>query len=182
MKKLFIIAVVGLFLIPMVTESYAGIRVGPRLGFYKAQDADEGKMAIGLGARMRFASLGAEASIDYHAEKYMNGLLTVRKWPVMASLLIYPLPVVYGIAGFGWYNTTADFDQSKAVAAKLKDETKQEVGWHFGAGLELPLGPSSKLAADVRYVFLNYDFAEVPGQGDQKANFYAITVGLFFGL
>ena len=184
MKKLFILTVIGLFLIPMVSNSFAGIRLGPRLGYYKSQDADEGNYLVGAGARLRFMSLGAEASIDYKGEKYQDGTLTVRSWPVMASLLYYPLPVldVYGIAGFGWYNTTLDYDQDKFPGMKIEDETTQKVGWHFGVGLELPLGTSTKLAADVRYVFLDYDFAEMPGAKDQKANFYAITLGLFFGL
>jgi opacity protein-like surface antigen len=182
MKKLFVVLVVGLLLIPLAVQSFAGIGFGPRLGYYKSQDADKGNMFGGLSARMKFGLLGAEASIDYRAEKYMNGLLTVRSWPVMASVLLYPVPIAYGIAGFGWYNVTMDYNQDKLVYGKIEDKTTQEVGWHFGGGVELPVGSSAKLTADIRYVFLNYDFQDVPGQGKQKANFYAVTVGLLFGL
>jgi opacity protein-like surface antigen len=182
MRKLFILLVVGLVLIPLSVQTFAGIGLGPRLGYYKSQDADEGNLFGGLAGRMRFGLLGVEGSIDYRAEKYANGLVTVRSWPVMASALLYPLPIAYGIAGFGWYNVTMDYDQSKLGFSKIEDETTQKVGWHFGGGVELPVGPNAKLTADIRYVFLDYEFEELPGEGEQKANFYAITVGLLFGL
>ncbi|MCX5753042.1 MAG: outer membrane beta-barrel protein, partial [Candidatus Krumholzibacteria bacterium] len=113
-------------------------------------------------------------------EKYADDLLTVRSWPVMVTGLIYPLPMIYGAMGFGWYNTTFDYDQNRLPL--LKDETAQKVGWHFGGGVELPVGTKVKLTADIRYVFLNYDFKEIPGHGDMSSNFYVLTAGLLFGL
>jgi opacity protein-like surface antigen len=124
--------------------------------------------------------LGFEGSINYRQEKYANGDLTVRGWPVMASGLIYPLPIIYGIVGFGWYNVTLDYDQNKIPF--MKDETIQKVGWHFGGGVELPLGPSIKLTGDVRYVFLDYKFKKFPGSGDMKNNLTVFTAGLLFKL
>jgi outer membrane protein W len=124
--------------------------------------------------------LGVEGAIGYRQEEFANETLTIRTWPVMVTGLIYPLPVVYGLIGAGWYNTKFDYDQSSFPS--LADETKQEFGWHFGAGAELPVGSNSKLTADLRYVFLNYDFKAIPGRGDLDSNSYVITAGFLFGL
>ncbi len=40
----------------------------------------------------------------------------------------------------------------------------------------------ASLTADIRYVFLNYDWSNFPGAGGNNANFYVINVGLLFGL
>lgn len=86
------------------------------------------------------------------------------------------MPGVYGAVGAGWYNTTFDFDTEE-----IPDRTDQKVGWHLGGGLELPLGRAS-LTGDIRYVFLDYNFDEVPGVGEREADFYVVTVGLLFGI
>lgn len=98
----------------------------------------------------------------------------------MVTGLIYPLPIVYGAMGAGWYNVTYDYDQSRLPL--FTDETTQKFGWHFGGGVELPVGSSIKITGDVRYVYLNYDFKEIPGSSGLKSNFVVITVGLLFGL
>ena len=100
----------------------------------------------------------------------------------MVTGLFYPLPIVYGAVGVGWYNTTFDYDEGKPGLLGLGSETKQEFGWHFGAGAELPLGAHTKLVGDVRYVFLNYDFKQFPGSSGLSSDFYVITVGLLFAL
>jgi hypothetical protein len=48
--------------------------------------------------------------------------------------------------------------------------------------LEIPLGGNLRLAGDVRYVFLDYDFSAVPGSEEVKADFYAATLGLLIRL
>jgi opacity protein-like surface antigen len=165
----------------MTTEMYAqSVSLGPQAGYYKAKDSD-GNFMGGVAWRFKLSQmLGLEASINYRQEKYANDALTVRSWPVMVTGLIYPLPIVYGAIGAGWYNTTFDYDQKKVSI--LKDETKQEFGWHFGGGVELPIGSSFKLTGDIRYVFLNYDFKEIPGSTNLDSNFYVVTVGLLFNL
>jgi hypothetical protein len=75
---------------------------------------------------------------------------------------------------------TNDYDQKKFPL--LKDETTQKVGWHFGGGVELPIGSSFKLTGDIRYVFLNYNFEKIPGSKELKSNFYVIMAGLLFNL
>ncbi len=159
------------------------LKFGPQVGYQKAQDADAGKVTFGAALRLKLTSaFGVEGTINYRQEKYSDGALTVRSWPVMASALIYPLPFIHGTMGAGWYNTTLDYDQTRLGLNAAKDETTQEFGWHFGGGAELPIGGKSKLAADIRYVFLNYDFKTLPGSRELKNDFYVATVGLMWGL
>jgi len=171
----------GLITLMVAQVNAQSISLGPQVGYYKVQDADKGSYMGGVAVRLKLIPvIGAEGSINYRQEKYADGAVTVRSWPVMVTGLVYPLPFVYGAMGAGWYNTTIDYDQNKLPS--VKDETTQKIGWHFGGGVELPVGPSFKLTADIRYVFLNYDFNKVPGRDDLKSNFYVITVGFLFGL
>lgn len=62
----------------------------------------------------------------------------------------------------------------------LGGETKSDFGWHFGSGLEIPLGGAT-LVGDLRYVFLNYGFDAAPGS-EVDSDFYMATGGLFFNL
>jgi hypothetical protein len=154
--------------------------VGPQVGFQQAGGADDGKWLIGGALRLKFLSaIGGEAAINYRQEEFGHGAVKVISWPVMATGLFYPLPFLYGAIGAGWYYTTFDYDQNKFPL--LKDETKQEFGWHFGAGGEVPLG-RAKLTADVRYVFLNYNFQQVPELSGLHSDFFMVTFGILFGI
>jgi opacity protein-like surface antigen len=157
------------------------IGVGPVVGYQKASDADDGRLMYGAALRLKLSpGLGLEGSINYRQEKYADGLLTVKSWPVMASALLYPLPNVYGILGGGWYNTTFEFDQNQLSV--LNNRTKQEFGWHLGGGLELPFSTTSKIIGDIRYVFIDYDLEELVQINGVQNNFYVITVGLLIGI
>jgi opacity protein-like surface antigen len=163
------------FFAPYVAAQSMG--VGPQIGFHRAADADNGNFMGGAALRLKLTpALGVEGSINYRQEQFINDALTVRSWPIMVTGMLYPLPVAYGAIGAGWYNTTFDFNSDI-----LEDETSQEFGWHFGAGVELPVGTNVKLTGDLRYVFLDYDFDEVPFD-DVDSNFYVISGGLLFGL
>lgn len=156
--------------------------LGPQFGYQKAKDADEGKLMYGAAIRVKLLpALGGEASIHYRQEEYADGVITVRSWPVMATGLIYFFPMLYGAIGFGWYNTMLDYSDA-LNAVDLDDETKQKVGWHFGAGVELPLATGARLTGDIRYVFLDYDFEDIPNREDVSSDFYVITVGFLFDL
>ena len=171
----------GLITLMVTHAEAASINLGPQLGFYKAKDADNGAFIGGVTCRLKFTSvLGAEASINYRQETYGHDAVTVRSWPVMVTGLIYPVPILYGAIGAGWYNLTFDYNQGKYPL--LKDETMQKFGWHFGAGVEVPAGVTSKLIGDIRYVFLNYKFQEIPGSANMKSDFFVITVGFLFGI
>ena len=162
------------------------IGIGPQVGLYKAQDADNMKAMYGVAVRLKLAqAFGIEGSINYRQEEYANGAVKVKSWPVMATGLIYVLPVVYGAIGAGWYNSTIDYNIPATPVTPIinvTSETKQRFGWHFGGGVEVPLGTAVKLTGDIRYVFLDYKFQQIPGTGDVKSNFYVIGIGLLFGL
>lgn len=176
-----ILLMLGLSVLLVAPANAQSLSVGPQLGYYKTQDADKGSLMGGVAWRLKLMpALGVEASINYRQEKYADGALTVKTWPIMLTGLIYPLPIVYAAAGTGWYNTTLDYDQSKLPS--FEDETTQKVGWHFGGGVELPAGPKFKLTGDIRYVFLNYNFKKIPGSNDLKSNFYVLTAGLLYAL
>jgi opacity protein-like surface antigen len=161
--------------------SAQGIGVGPVIGYQKASDADEGRLMYGAALRLKLSpGLGLEGSINYRQEKYADGLLTVKSWPVMASALLYPLPNVYGVLGGGWYNTTYEFDQNQLPM--LNNKTKQEFGWHMGGGVEFPFSTTSKIIGDIRYVFIDYDIEELVQINGVQNNFYVITVGLLIGI
>lgn len=172
LKRLIVLVAVALLMTPQVYAQ--SFNLGPEGGYHKSEDGD-GNLMIGAAARIKLtSSLGAEGAIQYRQEDLGNGAVTVRSWPILVSGLIYPLPIVYGVVGAGWYNTTFEFD-----IQGIDDETEQEFGWHFGAGVELPVG-GSKLFGDIRYVFIDYDFGNVPTTGD--SNFYIISAGFLFGL
>ena len=161
-----------------------GAWLGPQLSIYKATDAVDTRMMGGGALRFKFnEAVGIEGSINYREEAYDNGYVNVRTWPVMVTGLFYPVPVVYGAIGAGWYNTAIDYNLPAGYYGNMvtvETERQQEFGWHFGGGVELPLSPHAKLIGDLRYTFLNYDFQYMPGSGAITSNFYAITVGVLF--
>jgi len=161
--------------------------LGPQLGWQKASDADNAKLMIGGAFRTKLSpAFGLEASVNYRSEDYDNGSVSVTSWPVMVTGLIYPLPILYGAIGAGWYNTSISYSNDLHLFG-ASDQTEQKFGWHFGAGVEIPLGmsinsPGAILTGDIRYVFLNYDFQQMPGSPGLKNDFIYMTVGLLFSL
>jgi outer membrane protein W len=136
-----------------------GVSIGPRIGFSKASDSDA-KVLYGAALRLHLLpAVAVEGSIDYRQDDMEGHAGEIRSWPLQVTGLLYPLPIVYGAIGAGWYNTTFDFKDT----LPLEDDTQQEFGWHFGGGLDLPLGDVASLAVDVRYVYLDYEFDSIPG-------------------
>ncbi|HQV32726.1 MAG TPA: outer membrane beta-barrel protein [Calditrichia bacterium] len=158
--------------------------IGPQIGLFKAKDSDGNNMHLGAVLRLRPSeALGIEGSIGYRKENYNNDAITVKSFPVMVTGLFYPVPVAYGAIGAGWYNTRIEYDTDVFGGLfQNAEETHQEFGWHFGGGVELPLSRSTRLSGDIRYVFLNYDFEELPGSDNISSNFYVIDIGLLFKL
>ena len=181
MKKMMVLFVLLITLLVLQNTVLAQLYLGPRAGYYKAKDADQGELYGGLAARLGLGGISIEGAIDYRQEKYAEGNMTMRSWPVQVSAILYPLPIVYGVAGAGWYHTTIDYDQNKLGLAAPKDETTSTLGYHLGAGVELPLR-NMKLTADVRYVFLNYDLDEIENLPDTDSDFLAVTLGLLWEL
>lgn len=159
---------------------------GPKLGFYKAQDADEGSFYGGLQARFRLGAIvGIEASVEYSdGQTYGIGdqTVTTSLLPVTGSLLLF-MPVnqyfsPYAVAGVGAYYTSYEVS---GIAAELgfDDDSNFNLGYHLGFGTEIPITPNVALNADYRYLFLNPNTNEESFDG---ANFNGnvITAGLMF--
>jgi opacity protein-like surface antigen len=160
-------------------ETPVAASFGPHVGISKARGEDANVIG-GAAFRLRlFPLLGVEGSIDYHKQDYGDAL-TVRSWPVQVTGMLYVLPVAYAAIGAGWYMTT--FDYSSLPGVVLDDRTEHDFGWHFGGGVEFPLGTAATLVADLRYVFLNYDFQTVPGTDNVDSDFYMATAGVLFNL
>ena len=180
MKKLLLIVFIIGF---TATLNAQGLGIGPVLGYQKAQDAEEGSLLGGGAVRMKLnKSFGVEGAILYRSEEYADGNVKVTNYPVMVTGLIYPLPIVYGAIGAGWYNTKIEYNYDGVGLFEPKDETSQEFGWHFGGGVELPVGNNIKLTGDIRYVFIDYDFDQTPTSDEIDNDFFVIDVGLLFGL
>jgi len=165
-------------------NSKSSVYIGPQLGMSKARDAEDFTFMGGAAIRFKLAqALGIEGSINYRSDDYYDGTVTAQSWPFMVTGLVYPFPAVYGAIGAGWYNTTFSFNPPAGYTGDpVADETTQDFGWHFGGGVELPLGASVRLVGDIRYVFLDYSFETVPGTEGVDSDSYVITVGLLFGL
>ncbi|MGE5680170.1 MAG: outer membrane protein [Bacillota bacterium] len=183
LKRIFIIA----FLI-LITDSFTnaqGIGIGPVLGWQKSSSADNGTLMYGAALRIKLSqAFGVEGSVSYRQEEYANGGLKVSSWPVMVTGLFYPFPVVYGLIGGGWYNTTFDYS-NQLTLQNLQNNTTSNFGWHLGGGVEIPAGENLLITGDIRYVFLNYDFGQLAQKaqtGDLSSNFFVISVGLLFGI
>lgn len=173
-----------LVLLPVSARSQTNAYVGPHLGIQKSPDAQDANFLVGATVRLRLMPiLGIEGEIGYRQEKFGSDAVTVREWPVTVTGLLYPLPVVYGGLGAGWYSTTFDYNDFFNEAG-YEDETKRNFGWHLAAGIELPASPKVRLFGDIRYVFLDRKFKELPGAvlDGAKSNFYSINVGLLFRL
>jgi len=173
-----------LILLPISVDAQGDAYIGPHLGIQKASDADDSNYLVGASLRLKLIPfIAAEGAISYRQEDYAGEAVTVKNWPVTVTGLIYPLPIVYGGVGAGWYNT--DFDYSDALNDMgIEDHSEQEFGWHLAAGAELPASSNVHLYADVRYVFLDYEFADLPDVVEEEvdSDFYSIKIGLLFAL
>jgi len=182
----FILVSVLIIFSVLPSAAQSSVSFGPQIGFYKARDADQASGLGGLTLRTKLSDgFGIEGSINFRKEKYYDGRVDVNSWPVMVTGLFYFVPVVYGAVGAGWYNSNIQYHYPPGFltgSTTVTSETQQEFGWHFGGGAELPVGSSAKFVADIKYVFLDYDFTNFPGSGGVNSNFYVLTVGLLFNL
>ena len=172
-----------LILLPFSVRSQS-ISIGPHLGIQKAQGAQSTSYLVGATLRLKLLPfIGAEGDIGYRQEKFGSGAVTVKEWPVTFTGLFYPLPIIYGGVGGGWYNTTFDYSDTYNQTG-FADETVRKFGWHLLAGVELPASPKIKLFGDIRWVFLDYNFKNLPGAvlDGVKANSYSINVGVLLRL
>ncbi len=194
MKKLITAPLILLlFAIPSLThaqyieddmEDEGGIMIGPRIGYYEFNDAEEGAFFVGLQLRGHLNDyFGLEFAATYRttSEFQLSGGGEVQTGlvPITLSGLVY-IPVSehfmpYGIAGVGGYYRYSDTD---GVAEEFVDDFQDEFifGYHLGFGLEVPLSEAIAISADYRYTFLN------PEENEPDLSGNAFTVGLMFRL
>ncbi|MEX0638944.1 MAG: porin family protein, partial [Balneolaceae bacterium] len=153
---------------------------GPRIGFFNAQDADQGNFYYGVQARFRpGAIVGIEAAVEYRpGQEFGIGNSTVKTSfvPVTLSMLLFA-PVSdyfapYGVAGLGAHFTRY---RPSGVLDDLGFESDSDfnLGYHIGLGAELPFSSNIALSIDYRYNFLNPNENEESFEG---ANFNGNTL------
>lgn len=186
MKKLLLICSLLFIGIPATVLSQGlskTLGIGPRLGYYKASDAEEGNLFGGAQLRARLSEyFGIEAAVEYRgATEYQIGQQSFETSfvPVTASALLF-IPVSenfapYGIAGLGAYYTIY-----KADGVFENTDNEFNLGYHLGFGLEIPFNDHVALNADYRYLFINPDENEESFNGDFSGNVF--TAGLMFYL
>lgn len=165
------------------------IGIGPRLGYYKSNDADEGNFYGGLQLRMRLGKvLGLEGTVEYRSNQTFKTEVLgqtyktdVRQVPVTASLMTY-LPVdphfePYLLGGIGAYYTIVDYSSAFENNLNVEDDSKVNLGFHLGFGLDLPINNKVSLNADYRYLFLDGNNDNIQ---DKKYSGNVFTAGLTF--
>lgn len=125
-------------------------------GYLRAPDADRGTWTAGIQARGHLSpALAVEGAVTYHQNRYGDGDAQVTQLPVQVSALIYPLPNAqfspYLVGGGGWYYSKISYE---GALSGRPNETENTYGTHAGAGLEIRLGSSVMIGADLRTVFL----------------------------
>jgi opacity protein-like surface antigen len=164
------------------------IGFGPRLGYYKAQDADEGNFYGGFQTRIRLgAVVGVEGAVEYRAgQTYGIDDYSVKTSfiPVTGSLMLFaPLNsniAPYGLAGLGAYYTKYNYTDS-AETLGFSDDNSFNLGYHLGFGVELPLNEDTSLNFDYRYLFLNPDENEQSFDDSTfNANSFTASLMLYF--
>lgn len=177
-KVLFVFAILIVSISLLKAQSVA---VGPQLGFSKTKDADKTAIMPAAAIRLDLIGLGVEGSIGYKSEKFDDGNVKTTSYPVLLTGMLNVFPFIHAEAGIGWYNTKIEYSALLKLQG-AKDETTQEIGYHLGAGAEIPLG-NVILTGDFRYVFLNTDFSKVSSSIESlKSDYYTLSIGLLFKL
>ena len=176
MSRLLTLVFAGILALTLVPASHAGLGVGARYSYVHNNGLEDNSSMIGVMVRLRHMMiLGLEGAIDHRREEMNNGS-KLNSTPLTASLMVYPVPFVYGLAGVGLYRTSIETNSG----AEASDS---QIGYHYGAGVEMPLLPLLKLTGDIRYQFIDYEFEDIPGSlGKVDANGYAVSAGVIFYL
>jgi opacity protein-like surface antigen len=151
--------------------------IGGRYNYNETLDTDRNAHMGGAMLRARNNYFGLEGSVDYHEDELLTET-DLKTWPISASILAFPLPVLYGIAGLGWYNTTVDFPEN----ASVDDQTDSSLGYHIGGGVELPVTNVIRFTSDVRWLFVDYEFDEIPESAvnEVDADSFQFNAGILF--
>jgi hypothetical protein len=175
-------AVIGLLLFLVLL--LIGVQVAnateiiPAVGLTRPVEGESNAQVFGsLGFRSDLLPfMKSELGIAYRTESRFDDRLTMRMWPITASLWLTPLPMLYAGGGVGWYNITFDYDQDE-IPTPIEDQTQQEFGVHLGGGLKVPLGPAAGLDLNGRYVMMrDQESRLVPEKFDP--DFWTTSLGL----
>jgi opacity protein-like surface antigen len=150
----------------------------PSVGLTRSVDSDDTESLLGLALRGSLISdvVKTEIGAQYRSESLSGGDVSVRQWPVTASLWLSPVSSLYAGAGVGWYHTTYDYEDELG----LDDNTTQDFGVHVGGGLRVPVFPQAALDLQGRYVFLQDQESQlVPESFDP--DFWSLSLGLAIG-
>ncbi|HUX06665.1 MAG TPA: porin family protein [Acidobacteriota bacterium] len=123
-----------------------------------ATQDDERVFAWGLHARARISPrLALEGSVDFRSETIDD--VTISLYPMQFSALFYLLPAsgagIYGLFGLGWTRVSVDGDFFGEGAED------GEISYHWGFGIEVPMGGASTFFADVRYLNLDLNISKI---------------------
>lgn len=175
MQRITIVGLASLLALSLVATSEAGLGIGARYSYVRNNGIEDNSGMIGAMVRLRSAMFfGLEGAIDSRNEELNDGS-ELRSTPITASVMVYPVPVIYGLAGLGFYRTTLEVSGNET--------TDTQLGYHFGAGVEAPLIPLLKLTGDIRYQFVDYEFDDIAESlGKVEADGYAISAGLILYL
>jgi hypothetical protein len=176
-RQLVKVLTVASLVLATASVARAAVEIIPSYGMTKSTDANAGD-AQGYGGLAIRASLlpflKAEGGIAYRQDSFSNGDVTVRQWPVTASLWASPLPALYMGGGVGWYRTTYDYSSS----VPFEDATTDKIGVHLGGGLDIPIAPRLGLDLNGRYIFMQKDNSNPALPTTFNPDFWSTTLGL----
>lgn len=163
--------------------------IGPRAGYYMAEDADDGTFYYGLQMRARMGEVvGLEGSVTYRPgteSSFVNADGVEQDFetkfvPVTGSLMLFlPLEASiapYGLGGVGAYYTIYEAD------GDFVDDWDSEFnfGYHAGFGLELPMSSNAALNIDYRYLFLTPENENTPEDADYSGSAFTASLMFYF--
>ena len=161
-----------------IGTDFSPFSLGASAGYLRAKDTDHGTWFGGVQARLRLGMFAAEASVQFHQNRYEHGAVVVTQYPVQLTAFLYLIPAgpirPYILGGVGWYYTEIDYEHELSF---IPTSHQNIFGEHLGAGAELFLAPRLSVDADVRYIFLNPSTNQVIGR---EFNYWQITAGINF--
>jgi len=174
MKKLMILAIAVLFMIPAWAN--AGMGLGLKGGVASSSDFDDNLTHVGADFRFGLVMVELIISGEYSWKKYDLGGYELTAHQIAGTgSLVYPikLPVVSPYVGGGVGSHTFIF--SYGESAGTEDLTETKFGYHFIGGVKLgaPTMPI-KLYAEYRHYW-------VPFEGE-TAKYYTLTAGIILGM
>ena len=174
------LSVIILLILCFAEINAQSLSIGPQIGFINSKGADRAEIMPAVAARLNLIGLSIEGAIGYKSDKFGSGEVKTTSVPILLTGMLNVLPLIHAEAGIGWYNTKIDYSPALEMLG-ASDERTQAVGYHIGAGAEVPLG-NIILTGDLRYIFLNVDFNNIAKLSSSNSNYYTINVGLLFKL